>query len=66
MNEIIILSYEKTFTKEIEHQPLMELLKTENEVIYREPFVSNDILFRKNYLINAVAEIFHGIQSFCL
>lgn len=35
MNEIIILSYEKTFTKEIEHQPLMELLKTENEVIYR-------------------------------
>lgn len=50
MNEIIILSYEKTFTKELAHLPLMGLLKTESGVVYRQQFLLNDILFRKNYL----------------
>lgn len=50
MNEIIILSYEKTFTKELAHLPLLGLLKTESGVVYRQQFLLNDILFRKNYL----------------
>lgn len=40
----------KTFTKELAHLPLMGLLKTESGVVYRQQFLVNDILFRKNYL----------------